>query len=100
MTTSGTSRSRLAASAITPAGVGRLERGHDPLRLGEELEAGNRFVVGGGFVTGAARRRERGVLRSDARVIETRTDRVRLQDLTRFVLQVQRTRAVQHTGDA
>ena len=76
----------------------RFERRHDPFGDREELEARDGFVVGGERVLGPACRCELRVLGADARVVEAGTDRVRLEDLAVFVLEEQRTRAVQHTG--
>ena len=50
-------RHRVAGFAREPADrVRRLERGHDAFGLREQLEAGERFVVGRGVVLGPARR--------------------------------------------
>ena len=90
------------ASPRQPADrVRRLERGDDALGRGQQLEAGERLVVGGrrgtrrGPIGG-----ERGVLRADARVVEAGADRVGLEDLAVLVLEEQRARAVQHAGHA
>ena len=48
-------------------GVRGLERGDDALGFGEELEPGDRLVVGGVLVRGPARGREQRVLGADAR---------------------------------
>ena len=76
--------------------VRRLERGHDALGDRQQLEPGERLVVGGELVRGPARGRELRVLGPDARVVEAGADRVRLEDLAVFVLQEERAGAVQH----
>ena len=67
----------------------------------EELEPGERLVVGGGLVLAPGRDAAScGVLRADTRVVEPGADRVGLEDLAVLVLQVQRAGAVQHAGHA
>ena len=66
-------RDGVAGLACEPADrVRRFERGHDPLGRGEQLEAGERLVVGRGVVLGATLRREHRVLGTDARIVEAR----------------------------
>ena len=59
----------------------RLERGDDPLPLGEAVERGERLLIGSWHVFGAAGVPEEGVLVADARVVEPGRDRMRVGDL-------------------
>ena len=68
-------------------GVGRLQRGDDPLGAAEELEAFEGFVVGDASVGGAARVFQPGVLRANAGVVEAGRYRMGFDDLSGFVLE-------------
>ncbi len=92
---------RVAGLAREPTDrVRRFERGHDAFGLRKQLEAGERFFVGGGVVLGATVRREHRVLGSDAGIVEPGADRRRFEHLAFFVLQEQRAHAVHDAGDA
>ena len=75
--------------------MGGLERRDDAFGAREEREALERLRVGAGDVFGAPTRREVGVLRADAGVVEACRDRVRSSDLAIRVLQHHRSRPVQ-----
>src|SRR4051794_23789435 len=97
----GAARHRSARFPREPADrVRGFERGHDPLRHREELEARDRFVVGGELVASPPRRRELRVFGTHTRVVEAGADGVRFLDLTVFVLEVERAGAVQDAGHA
>ncbi len=49
-----------------------LERGDDPFALGQQVEGGERLLVGRGHVLGPAGVAQEGVLGADARVVEAR----------------------------
>jgi len=76
-------------------GVGRLDRGDDALGAREQPEGLHGLVVGRGDVLRTADVGQPRVLGSDARVVQTRRDRVRLGGLAVFVLQNVGTGAVQ-----
>ena len=80
--------------------VRALERGDDPLGLGEPVERGERLLVGARHVRGAAGVAERGVLGADARVVEAGRDRVRVGDLAVVVGEHRRAGAVEDGGAA
>ena len=67
-------------------GVGGLERRDDALELGQELEGGERLLVGGRQVGDAADIVQPGMLRADAGIVEAGRDRMRLGDLPVVVL--------------
>mmetsp|Transcript_20706 Transcript_20706/g.65502 ORF Transcript_20706/g.65502 Transcript_20706/m.65502 type:complete len:480 (+) Transcript_20706:426-1865(+) len=81
-------------------GVGGLERGNDTLELGHELEGVQGLLVAHGVVLAAAHLLEEGVLRADARVVQTGGDRVGLDDLTVVILEEVGEGPVQHAGGA
>ena len=72
-----------------------LERGDDPLGLRQHLEGGECLCVGRRLVVGAAAPRQPRVLRPDARVVETRRDRMRMRDEPFAVLEQHAASAVQ-----
>src|SRR6267142_2159485 len=74
----------------------RLERRDDALAAAKRVEGGERLVVGHGDVLGTAVVLEPCVLGADARIVETRRDRMRLGDLSVRVLQQVGAVAVQH----
>src|SRR4051812_16076076 len=75
--------------------VGGLQRGDDPLQLGDAAEGGERLLVGRRDVARAARVAQPRVLGAAARVVEAGGDRVRLEDLAVPVLHERGERAVQ-----
>src|SRR6266478_6466386 len=76
--------------------VRRLERRHDALEPGAELERGDRVLVADGDVVHALEVAQEGVLGTDARIVEPGRDRVRVEDLAVAVLQKVRVGAMQH----
>src|SRR5918996_716818 len=72
-----------------------LERRHDPLALGEQVEGGERLLVCCRDVLRAAGVPQVRVLGADAGVVEPRRDRVRVGDLAVVVREDRRARAVQ-----
>ena len=80
--------------------VGGLERGDDPLRLGQPAEGVERLVVGRRAVLDAARVAQLGMLRPDARVVESGRDRVRVDDLAVLVGEQRGARAVEDARSA
>jgi ribonuclease PH len=70
--------------------VGRLQRWDDPLRLGETAEGGDGFIVGRADVLGAAAVTQECVLGTDARVVQSSRDRVRVEDLAVVVCEQRR----------
>jgi hypothetical protein len=59
-----------------------LQRRQDPLCRGQPPERSERLVVGRRYVLGTPRVAQVRVLGPDARMVETRRDRVRVGDLT------------------
>src|SRR5205085_2518485 len=68
-------------------GMRRFERRDDPLDATAFVECRERLVVGDGDVLRATRVLQPGVLRTNAWIIETRRDGMRLRDLAIRVLQ-------------
>jgi hypothetical protein len=66
--------------------VGRLEGGDDSLRAGEVAKGVDGLVVGHGRILDPPGLLEVRVFRADARIIEARGGRVRLEDLAPRVL--------------
>ena len=75
--------------------VGGLERGNDSLGARQAAEGGERLLVGGGDVLGAAVVAQRGVLRARAGVVEPGRDRLGVQHLAVLVGEDGRARAVE-----
>ncbi len=80
--------------------MGWLERGNDAFELAQELEGGERLVVGRRDVFDPALLLQPGVLGADAGIVEASRDRMRLGDLAFLVLQQIGAVAVQHAGAA
>src|SRR5260370_10828859 len=76
--------------------VRRLERGHDALEPGAELERGHGVLVVDGDVVHALEIAQEGMLRTDAGIVEPGRDRVCVEDLAVAVLQEVRVGAMQH----
>src|SRR5690606_33061250 len=74
--------------------VARFERRDDALRSAERLESLERLLIGDGDVASAAAVLQVGVLRANARIVETGGDRVRLDHLAVLILQHVRARAM------
>ena len=77
-----------------------LERRNDSLGARAQLKRRQRFLIGRRYVFDAADVMQPGMLRPDAGIIQPRTDRVRLDDLSVIVLQQVRAIAMQHTRPA
>lgn len=75
---------------------GRLTR-DDALQLGDQTETAQGLLVGGDDVLRTPRVLEPGVLGSNSGVVESRADRVRLDDLTSLGLEDVRPNTVQDT---
>ena len=91
-------RARCPSSMAPGQRVRRLDGRDDALGAAEQAERLHGLVVGGVAVLGAADVAQPGVLGPDARVVEARGDRVRLDGLAVVVLQQVAHRAVQHAG--
>src|SRR6266511_3985435 len=76
--------------------MGRLQRRQDPLQTRQLPKGAKRLGVRDRLVASAAGVPQVGVLGTDAGIVETGRDRVRLQDLPLVVLQDGRERPVKH----
>ena len=80
--------------------MARLQRRDDAFDAGEKLERLQRFGVHDRHVFDAARLVQPGMLRPDARIVQSGRDRVAVLDLAVLVLEQIGAVAVQHAGRA
>merc|ERR1712176_898200 len=80
-----------------PQRVGSFQRRNDSLELSAELKSTQSFLVRRSDVLCTTRVLEERMLRTHTGVVETSTDRVRLGNLTKLVLQQVGAHTVQHT---
>ena len=78
----------------------RFERGNDALGARQMTKCRQRFLIGDGLILRAPAVLEPRVLRADAGIIETGGNRMRLFDLTAFIVHEIGAIAVQHTRAA